>query len=400
MSKVKAGNELSIVRPVMPELDAIRGIAILLVFWFHGFRFFTPAPTDPLWERLFVAGSTHGGSGVNLFFVLSGFLITGILLDSVNRSDYYSRFYYRRALRILPAYYLLLLILFGLRYISFSPRHCSLAFLGLCFIYLSNLTPLFGVPMQYGVLWSLAVEEHFYLLWPAAVRALTKRVFIIAATSICVIEPFLRLYAVHRGGLWWWTYTWLFADALALGALLAVFARSSLGSRSNLLKLSGLTAVFASVTLVLGFAVPRDLSVTFSITAVNWFALAAVSAILWVGTGPYRSLVNLRVLAFYGYISYGLYLYHGLSTDLYDALARRVAPTLLAEGSFAKVCLRALTCLALATAVAYLSRTTYEEFFLRMKSGARKVPTGGQTAGVRPQTVATSGELTPETTAD
>ena len=371
MSSPQAGNAQSIVRPVMPELDTIRGIAILLVLWFHWFRFFNPAPSAPLPEKLFVAGSVHGLSGVNLFFVLSGFLITGILLDSVSRHDYYSRFYFRRALRILPAYYLLLLVLLALRYVRFSHRHTSLAFLGLCFIYLSNMTPLFGVPMQYGVLWSLAVEEHFYLLWPAAVRVLKKHAFIILAALICTLEPLLRLYALHRGGVWWWTYTWLQADGLALGALLAVFARSPLGTRSNLLKLSGLTAVVAALMFALGYAVPHHFSVAFSITAVNWLSLAVVSGILWVGTGPYRGWVNLRVLSFYGFISYGLYLYHTFVTDMFDDLARRFAPSLLAEGSFATVCLRAGISLAFATAVAYLSRTTYEEWFLRMKSRAR-----------------------------
>ncbi len=119
MSSNDAGLEQRIVRPVMPELDAIRGVAILLVFWFHGFMFFTPpAGTVPAWERAFLAGARQGGSGVNLFFVLSGFLITGILLDSVGKPDYYSRFYYRRALRILPAYYLLLLLLAGLGWVK------------------------------------------------------------------------------------------------------------------------------------------------------------------------------------------------------------------------------------------------------------------------------------------
>ena len=360
--------EQRIVRPVMPELDSIRGIAILLVFWFHGFRFFTPAASAPAWEKLFLAGASHGGSGVNLFFVLSGFLITGILLDSVGKSGYYSRFYYRRALRILPAYYLLLLVLFGMRFVSFAPRHTSLAFLGLSFIYLSNMTPLFGVPMQYGPLWSLAVEEHFYLLWPAAVRALRKRAFLIAAASICVMEPLLRIHALHRGGLWWWSYTWLFADGLALGALLAIFARSALATRKNLLIISGLSAAFASATWALSFAVPREVGIGIATTAVNCLALAVVSAILWLGTGPYRRLVNLRVLAFYGYISYGLYLIHALSLDVYDDVASHVAPSLVVGGSFGKCCLRFLIALALATGVAYLSRVTYEEFFLRMKN--------------------------------
>src|ERR1700686_5077124 len=153
----------------MPELDVLRGIAILGVLFFHGFRAdygelpFTGA------RKLLIFATQPGSLGVNLFFVLSGFLITGILLESKSRPDYYRRFYARRALRILPAYYALLLLLFltGLKPYSF---------LLLSFFYLANVTPLFGVPQVYSVLWSLAVEEQFYLLWPTLVHRLPVRV--------------------------------------------------------------------------------------------------------------------------------------------------------------------------------------------------------------------------------
>src|SRR5258708_20793364 len=100
------------IRPVMPELDSLRGIAILLVLFFHGFdhpglvwsQFKGPA-------RVFITGAVGGWTGVYLFFVLSGFLITGILLDSKPNPHYSPRFYIRRALRILPRFYLLLLLL-------------------------------------------------------------------------------------------------------------------------------------------------------------------------------------------------------------------------------------------------------------------------------------------------
>lgn len=360
--------EQRIVRPVMPELDTIRGIAILLVFWFHGFEFFIPTSTRaPAWERLFLAAANQGWAGVNLFFVLSGFLITGILLDSANKPKYYSRFYYRRALRILPAYYLLLLLLLALGHISFMPRHTSIAFVGLSFIYLSNITPLLGVPMQYGPLWSLAVEEHFYILWPTAVRTLTRRNLIIVASLICVIEPFLRVYAVHRGGLWWGPYTWVSADGLALGGLLAVFGRSSLASRANLLKLVILASVVAIGGMAVSTVVPRSLQVGIRGTCVNYFAFAIVGAIVWLGTGAYRGLVNFRLLFFLGYISYGLYLIHMLCLDLYNGAANQFFPSLSVGTNFGKCCLRLLITLTVGTAIAYVSRVTYEEFFLRLK---------------------------------
>ncbi len=158
-----------LVRRFMPELDVLRGIAVLGVLFYHGFRAqygelpFTGA------RRFFVQATQPGVLGVNLFFVLSGFLITGFLLDSRNRPDYYRRFYTRRALRILPAYYLLLILL-GLLH------QASAAFLGLSFVYLSNVTGLFGVAMDYHPLWSLAVEEHYYIVWPSVVRKLGPEV--------------------------------------------------------------------------------------------------------------------------------------------------------------------------------------------------------------------------------
>jgi peptidoglycan/LPS O-acetylase OafA/YrhL len=93
----------------MPELDTIRGLAILGVLVYHGFYWARDLSLYTPWQRIFLSLTAVGQFGVNLFFVLSGFLITGILLESRTRADYYERFYFRRALRILPAYYLTLL---------------------------------------------------------------------------------------------------------------------------------------------------------------------------------------------------------------------------------------------------------------------------------------------------
>ena len=356
-----------IVRPAMPELDIVRGIAILMVFIFHGFEDFIPnGPKVPAWEHLFLSVVSLGWAGVNVFFVLSGFLITGILLDSASRPRYYSRFYFRRALRILPAYYLLIAVLILVNKIDFVTRHTSWAFAGLSAVYLSNITPLFGVARDYSPLWSLAVEEHFYLIWPAAVRRLGKGLAL-AAALICVCEPVLRAFAVAGGGLWWGPYTWLSADGLALGALLAIFARSARASRTNLWRVTALSGLIALIAVAASLAVPRFIAISLRATAVNYASLCFVSAVLWVGTGKYRSLVNVKILSFYGFISYGLYLIHALLFNLYNDATSIFAPSLHVGESFGKCLLRLAIVLFIATAVAYVSRTTYEEFFLRMK---------------------------------
>ncbi len=138
------------------------GVAILAVVFFHGFAY--SAPHFPWHSRL--AGAlfhltSFGWTGVNLFFTLSGFLITGNLIDSDGKPNFYLRFYIRRALRILPAYFLVLIVL-GLT------RTASLNYLAVCVMFLANWPKLLlhGSFVLYPVLWALAVEEQFYAVWP------------------------------------------------------------------------------------------------------------------------------------------------------------------------------------------------------------------------------------------
>jgi peptidoglycan/LPS O-acetylase OafA/YrhL len=383
---MNSANNLSIaepiIRPRMPELDTIRGIAVLSVFVFHGFEEIVWAPVArPLWQRLPLELSYQGWGGVNLFFVLSGFLITGILLDSRGKPRYYARFYTHRALRILPAYYLLLLVLFVLGRVGIIRGNDLGAFLGLSFIYLSNLAPLFGVYIYYWPLWSLAVEEHFYLIWPTVVRFVSTRGLGVIAGCICIIEPLLRFLALRAGREVWWAgpqrigafrYTWMYADGLALGALLAIFVRSAWGNRKALLKLAGITAAGALVATILSFVLPATLAVCLRGTLVNYAAPVMIAVFLLVGTGAHRSWANVRLLSFYGYISYGLYLIHGLVIEFYKAAAHTYAPSLLVGTDLGRCCLRFAVCLVIATAIAYASRVTFEEFFLRMKDGPAK----------------------------
>lgn len=127
-----------LLRPQMPELNSLRGLACLAVLFFHGLWWYIPATATGLagWLR---ALTQEWHRGVGLFFVLSGLLITGILRDSRERPDYFRRFYQRRALRILPAYYLLLVLLalYGM------PR----GFLEISLLHAANMAPTFGIVM-------------------------------------------------------------------------------------------------------------------------------------------------------------------------------------------------------------------------------------------------------------
>lgn len=294
----------NLLRSRMHELDTIRGIAVLLVLFFHGFGFRYGVQGLSGLPKLFVAATLPGWMGVNLFFVLSGFLITGILLDSKFNRDYFRTFYVRRALRILPLYYAVLFLLAVLTRTGWVDRHASWAYLGLSFFYLSNITELFGVPSQYTVLWSLAVEEHFYLLWPAAVRVLSRQRVLLVSLGICLFCPCLRAFCFIRGYESGAGYTWLVADGLASGAVLAALARGPWGTRAGMWRVTKVVLFVSLIVFGAGYPLGifrsrKLLGSTLRPTALNLFFAAIILSALLVGTSRWKTLVNRPVLQFF-----------------------------------------------------------------------------------------------------
>jgi peptidoglycan/LPS O-acetylase OafA/YrhL len=356
----------ALLRPRMPELDTLRGVAILGVLFLHGIYSSTNGLHFEGPAKWLIQITRPGWLGVNLFFVLSGFLITGILLDSKSSSRYFVNFYTRRALRILPAYYSLLILLAIL-------RQGSWAYLGLCFFYLANITILVGVPEDYGPLWSLAVEEHYYLLWPLVVHRLSRRNVGVVAILICVTIALLRALAFQQGhtaGIA--SFTWLVADGLALGSLLAVVVRGTL-TRAQLWILGGFTVTLGIAGALLGAPLgilTRNglLGAAFQHSVIHIIFTGMLLVFLLVGSSRWRGWVNIGWLQFFGYISYGLYLIHLLAFRLYDRLCRAFVPSLLpTSGRFDLVMLRFTVSAGAAIAIAYLSRVYFEERFLRLK---------------------------------
>jgi peptidoglycan/LPS O-acetylase OafA/YrhL len=358
----------NIIRPKMPELDSLRGVAILMVVFYHGFFWSNGLGGLSGAAKFFVNLTRFGWLGVNLFFVLSGFLITGILVDSKTQEHYFRRFYTRRALRILPAFYALLVILF------FIPSQ-SHAYLVLSFFYLSNLAPPLSIPMTYPMLWSLAVEEHFYLVWPVAVRLLSGRTMKILAAAIVCSEPLLRAGYFVRG----WPggsgfLTWLVADGLAMGAVLALVVRLPQFRRKHLVSfvvvVLGAAASMALFGARYGILTQRRLlGASLLLTVVHLFFLGALGVTLLLGTGKFRALVNIPILQFFGEISYGLYLVHWLFFAGYDAVIVKhwpdAQPFAWRMGSLS---LRFICAAGLASVVAFLSRKYFEGPFLRLKN--------------------------------
>jgi peptidoglycan/LPS O-acetylase OafA/YrhL len=366
-------SDSSLLRSRMPELDTIRGIAVLLVLFFHGFGFRYGLQGLSGLPKLLVAATLTGWAGVNLFFVLSGFLITGILLDTRPRTDYFRRFYTRRALRILPLYYAVLLLLLVLARTGLVSRHASWAFLGLSFFYLSNVTNLFGVTAQYGVLWSLAVEEHFYLLWPTVVRLLSRYRVVIAGAAISVLCPSLRALYYLLGNNSGAAYTWLVADGLGMGAVLAAAVRGPMATRTHMRRVTWI--IFAASLTMFAAGYPFGIfrssglvSATLRQTALNLFCTGTVAFALLVGTSRWKALVNRPVLQFFGEISYGVYLIHMLIFDLEDHFVSTLFPGLPpVTGHFGAMVLFFGIAAGFTVAIAYFSRWYFEEPFLRLK---------------------------------
>ena len=212
-------------------LDGLRGLAIFLVLVNHG-----PAQIhsgSPLVSRL-LSVADLSFSGVDLFFVLSGFLIGGILLDARSSPRYFSAFYVRRAYRILPIYFLVLLI-YSLGYLPFDFLHASATPTTIPFgayasftqnLWMAYLGSFGGVTL--GVTWSLAVEEQFYLTAPLIVRQLTRAHLTYLMAAVVLLAPLLRiwlLFGVHAHHVAVYVLMPCRADALCLGVLCALLFR-------------------------------------------------------------------------------------------------------------------------------------------------------------------------------
>ena len=356
----------------MPELDSARGIAIALVMVYHVAGMGLPPGVAPAGV---VAVAQAGWLGVHLFFVLSGFLITGILADAREggRPDYFRRFYARRARRILPLYLALLFVLW-------TRVDISNGYLLLSATFLANLAPLFGTGHEWATLWSLAVEEQFYLLWPLAVWLLPRRAMIGLAGAMLLLSPIARAVGVADGArLELFYHTWYVLDCLAAGSLVALVLRELRPTREQVGRWALVLLALAGTALTAGIAggwlSARSLGigdVDKVIRYLPWAVLfaGALLGALHLGTGPAHRWVTPRPLRYLGRVSYGLYLIHPFVLEAVDV---RFAPT---EGSgFAHLMVRFALVVAISVAIAALSRETFEAYWLGERwSASRSKP--------------------------
>lgn len=290
-------SELHLHHGRLQQLDGLRAIAILMVIAQH----------DSLLPL--------GWAGVTLFFVLSGYLITGILRRGRHDHHFWGPFYIKRATRILPP-----LLPFFLLCALTTPVARGLSVLPYIFFGANIASSLPHAPSSdLIVLWSLAVEEHFYLLWPFAIRFLQRRSLVRVLAATLLVEPVVRLIATPLIQRWQPIYflTPFQVDGLAAGALLAVLLEERVW-RDRLRRWAGWGILASILTFSLCSALPgfeREQN-TMLFNSLGYSLLVAASActlalLLVHGEGWLSRLLSLPPLVWIGTISYGLYLLNG-----------------------------------------------------------------------------------------
>ncbi len=312
-----------IVNSHFAQLDGLRGIAILAVIFYHYVRTFMDTGGDvPIF---FALSHEVGWAGVDLFFVLSGFLITGILWETKQQKHFLKNFYVRRLLRIFPLYYANLVVLLLVAPAVLSPLPGQLALMARdqawYWLYLVNwLVAVRGSfsDVAAGYLWSLAVEEQFYILWPFVVLALGNKALMRTAACLIVFSMGLRvalvLWGMNPGAVYAVTFSHM--DGLLSGALIAlVFHQESIPRRllfftraAGAAALLGLIVLRLTADSLLFWERPMAL---FGNAALNLvFVWMLVEALMGAPASWYRRFLATRFLVSFGKYSYSLYLFH------------------------------------------------------------------------------------------
>jgi peptidoglycan/LPS O-acetylase OafA/YrhL len=296
----------------IPELDGLRALAVLSVIASH----YWPEQKATWW----------GWMGVDLFFVLSGYLITGILLDTRGSASYFGTFYARRLLRILPPYYLLL-ALYACSVYSYEGRSFSMRWLAFAMFLNSYFDHgmLLGwfprppaVLLGLGVLWSLSVEEQFYLLWAPIIRYVRGRSLNWIVAGSILLCPILRSIAHKTGEAVEYFRFPHRLDALMFGAAVVLFLRSkrfSLQKKARLLS----AAVPVSLAALIWFSLATNLADRTRIDFARFgYSLVGIACASLVGYAVVKSgrrslvceILRNRILRAVGRVSYVAYLIH------------------------------------------------------------------------------------------
>jgi peptidoglycan/LPS O-acetylase OafA/YrhL len=374
----------------VPGLDGVRGLAILLVLFIH---LGVMIPETRL-ERIVFTGMSMGWIGVELFFVLSGMLITGILLDTRQDAHHFRNFYVRRVLRIFPLYYALLIFSF---YILPHFPHPKLANFSRVdgdeiwyWLFLSNFNMAAAGGPRHGIMdvtWSLAIEEQFYVVWPLGVYLLGLKRLAVLCLALIATSITLRL-AMHFLGypaITLYVLTPLRLDGLCVGALVAVVLRWPGLTRCGLMRIASATLVSGGLATACVMLVSSGLPWDGAVVQTAGFATLA----LMFGGVVMRTVLNAgtesildRVMRWpflktLGVLSFALYLLHlPLRAVLRDTIMKPELFATFPGGTLVAQLVFYIAAGGLAVVAAWASYHLFEKRFLRFKEYFAPAETG------------------------
>jgi peptidoglycan/LPS O-acetylase OafA/YrhL len=371
-------------RPVkqahIPELDGIRGLAILAVMALHFLAVHIDGDRNNT-EKLVDAIAGYGMWGVDLFFVLSGYLITGLLADTRDSEKYFSSFYMRRTLRIFPLYYGVIFVLVVLIPRSFLEVHAPQALQiravqPWLWSYLTNVyiakSGSFSIPYV-SHFWTLAIEEHFYLMWPLVVRFASRRTAIWTAIALSIFALGCRIVLAFTtsNDLWAHVFTPCRLDTLCIGAAFALWVRGPEGWAVLRHAVKGVPLLVAAM---LALMVVPEHGVSHQVAlAIKEFLLAILFGV-FVSTSAspsgwklMRATLRWRALMLMGKYSYGLYVFHGIIADYLDFHGGLAYFSGISGSRTQGLFLQAIVGSLLSFLIAVASYHAYEMPFLRLK---------------------------------
>ncbi|MEY2937447.1 MAG: hypothetical protein RL062_36, partial [Bacteroidota bacterium] len=338
-------------------LDGVRAIAALMVLIFHCFQITTYHSSLGLFlQKIGFLGQT----GVSLFFVLSGFLITRILIQQKDEPHFIFNFFIRRALRIFPLYFFYLCLMYFILPTVFEKPSPDFSQQWYYWFYLQDFAITFRWPaIGPKHFWSLAIEEHFYLIWPFIILFNKTKGVVITISILIIASAITRMLLVSNG---FETYFFTFArlDEISLGCLLAVLESKGILLKWKSNHIAALLLVITCIAGILWFQFSSLANPIIQVVKYQFISATYFLAVAWVLTANKQSMItrflSSRFLIFTGSISYGIYVYQAIAIEIARAFS-------IQNNVLFFLCV-AITCYSIAT----VSYFFFEKPILNLKS--------------------------------